>query len=419
MTMSKLATRRTFLRTAAAAGGGLMIGGYLPSPLTGGPAAELAAQAASFEPNVWLRIGTDNSVRIMLSMVEMGQGVMTAMPMLVAEELDVDWNSINTEWAPADRRYGNPNFGGSQTTAGSNSTRGMWRLLRDAGASARAMLVTAAAQTWNVAESTLTTEKGEVVHGASGRRVKYGALVDRAAKLPVPSKVPLKDPKAFRLLGQPLPRLDVPAKVNGSAEFGVDVKRPGMLVARVVRSPVFGGTVARFDAAKAKAVPGVKHVVQISTGVAVVADGYWAASKGAQALDVTWNEGALATLDSAAIRRRYAELAERPGEVARNNGNADAALSSAGGRVIERVFEAPFLAHAPMEPMNCTAHVQADRCDVWVSTQSQTATQQAAIGVTGLPESKVFVHTAYLGGGFGRRGEGDFVVDEDTVDLTS
>ena len=406
-----LATRRTFLKTAAAAGGGLMIGGYLPSPLTGGPAAELAAQAASFEPNVWLRIGTDNSVRIMLSMVEMGQGVMTAMPMLVAEELDVDWNSITTEWAPADRRYGNPNFGGSQTTAGSNSTRGMWRLLRDAGASARAMLVTAAAQTWNVAESTLTTEKGEVVHGASGRRVKYGALVDRAAKLPVPSKVPLKDPKAFRLLGQPLPRLDVPAKVNGSAEFGVDVKRPGMLVARVVRSPVFGGTVARFDAAKAKAVPGVKHVVQISTGVAVVADGYWAASKGAQALDVTWNEGALATLDSAAIRRRYAELAERPGAVARNDGNADAALSSAGGGVIERVFEAPFLAHAPMEPMNCTAHVQADRCDVWVSTQSQTATQQAAIGVTGLPESKVFVHTAYLGGGFGRRGEGDFVID--------
>jgi isoquinoline 1-oxidoreductase beta subunit len=406
-----LPTRRIFLKTAAVAGGGLMIGGHLPSPLARGLAAQAAAQGTAFEPNVWLRIGADNSVRIMLSMVEMGQGVMTAMPMLVAEELDVDWNSITTEWAPADRRYGNPNFGGSQTTAGSNSTRGMWRLLRDAGASARAMLVTAAAQAWSVPESTLATERGEVVHAASGRRLKYGALVDRAAKLPVPAKVPLKDPKAFRLLGQPLPRLDIPSKVNGRAEFGVDVKRPGMLVARVVRSPVFGGTVARFDPAKVKAIPGVKHVVQISTGVAVVADGYWAASKGAQALDVTWNDGPLATLDSAGIRRRYAELAERPGAVARSDGDADGALSSAGGRVIERVFEAPFLAHAPMEPMNCTAHVQADRCDVWVSTQSQTATQQAAMGVTGLPESKVFVHTAYLGGGFGRRGEADFVTD--------
>jgi isoquinoline 1-oxidoreductase beta subunit len=330
--------------------------------------------------------------------------------MLVAEELDIDWNRITTEWAPADRRYGNPNFGGSQTTAGSNSTRGMWRLLREAGASARAMLVTAAAQTWSVAGDTLTTEKGEVVHVASGRRLKYGALVDRAAMVPVPATVVLKDPKAFRVLGQPLPRLDVPAKVNGTAEFGIDVKRPGMLVARVVRSPVFGGKVASFNADKAKAVPGVKQVVQISTGIAVVADGYWAASRGAQALQVTWDEGALATLDSAGIRRRYVELAAQPGAVARNEGNVDARLA-ANTKAVERVFELPFLAHAPMEPMNCTAHVQADRCDVWVSTQSQTATQQAAMAATGLPESKVFVHTAYMGGGFGRRGEGDFVTD--------
>ena len=319
-----LSSRRAFLRTAAAASGGLVIAGYLP----GSRSERLAAQRGGFEPNVWIRINADNSVRIMLSMLELGQGVMTAMPMLVAEELDIDWNSITTEWAPADRRYGNPSFGGSQTTAGSNSTRGMWRLLREAGASARAMLVTAAAQTWGVAENTLTTEKGEVVHAASGRRVKYGALVDKAATVPVPAKVALKDPKAFRVLGQPVPRLDVPSKVNGTAEFGLDVKRPGMLVARVVRCPVFGGKAASFNADKAKAVAGVKHVVQISTGIAVVADGYWAASRGAQALQVTWNDGPLASLDSAAIRLRYLELAAQPGEVARNDGNADAQLST-------------------------------------------------------------------------------------------
>jgi isoquinoline 1-oxidoreductase beta subunit len=413
-TSSLRPSRRAFLKTSVAAGGGLIIAGYLPMRGLD------AQQRAAFEPNVWVKIGADNSVRIMLSQLEMGQGVMTAMPMLVAEELDVDWNRITTEWAPADSRYGNPQFGGSQTTAGSNSTRGMWKLLREAGASARMMLVSAAAQTWNVPENTLTTDKGEVVHAASGRRLKYGALVDKAATLPAPAKVTLKEPKSFKLLGQPLPRLDIPAKVNGTAEFGIDVKRPGMLVARVVRCPVFGGTVASFNADKAKAIPGVKHVVKISTGIAVVADGYWAASRGAQALEVTWNEGKLATLDSAAITKQYAELAQQPGAVARNDGDADSVLRTAasagttragGTKFIERVFEAPFLAHAPMEPMNCTAHVTADRCDVWVPTQSQTVTQQTAMAITGLPEGKVFVHTTYVGGGFGRRGEGDFVTD--------
>jgi isoquinoline 1-oxidoreductase beta subunit len=406
------ASRRTFLKAVTVAGGGLVIGAYLPVP-----GARVARAAGAFEPNVWVRIGADDSVRIMLSMLEMGQGVMTAMPMLVAEELDIDWNRVTTEWAPADRRYGNPSFGGSQTTAGSNSTRGMWRILREAGAAARAMLVTAAAQTWGVSEASCTTATGEVIHEASGRRIKYGALVDKAAALPVPRRVTLKDPKAFRILGQPLARLDVPEKVNGKAEFGIDVTRPGLLVARVVRSPVFGGTVARVDATKAKAIPGVRHVVPISTGIAVVADGYWAASRGAQALDVTWDEGALATLNSAEITRRYAQLADKAGAAARSDGDADSIVHAAaagtgtGVRIIERVFEAPFLAHAPMEPMNCTADAKADRCDVWVSTQSQTATQQAAMAATGLPESHVFVHTTYVGGGFGRRGEADFVTD--------
>src|SRR3954471_3080393 len=267
-----MTSRRAFLKTAGVTGGGLMLGAYL-GPL--GDVATLEA-ATAFEPNVWVKITPDNKARIMLSMVEMGQGVMTAMPMLLAEELDLDWNDVTTEWAPADRRYGNPNFGGSQTTAGSNSTRGMWRVLRGAGASARAMLITAAAQTWNVPENQLTTDKGEVIHQASGRRLKYGALVDKAATLPVPQNAPLKAPTAFKLLGKDLARMDIPDKVNGKAEFGMDVKRPGMLVARVVRCPVHGGKVASFDAAKATAVPGVRNVVQISSGIAVVADGYWA-----------------------------------------------------------------------------------------------------------------------------------------------
>jgi isoquinoline 1-oxidoreductase beta subunit len=398
--------RRTFLKTTTAVGGGLMIGSYLA--LDGADADLLAA--GTFEPNIWLKVNSDDTVRIMLTQLEMGQGVMTSMPMLVAEELDMDWSKIKTEWTPADAKYGNPNFGGQQLTAGSNSVRGMWKILRGAGATARAMLVTAAAQTWSVPENTLTTEKGEVVHKSSGRRLKYGALVDKAAALPVPKDVKIKDPKNFTLMGKSLPRLDIPEKVNGSAVFGMDVKLPGLLTARVVRCPVFGGKVASFNADKAKAVPGVKHVVQISSGVAVVADNYWTASKGAQALEIKWDEGKLATLNSADIMKKYAELAKQPGKVARNQGNADAALASA-PKKFERVFEAPFLAHATMEPMNCTADVKAASCDVYVPTQGQTASHNAAIAASGLPADKVKIHTTYLGGGFGRRGEADFVAE--------
>ena len=400
--------RRTFLKTTAAAGGGLMIGGYLPTAL-GRSAGRLEA-AGSFEPNIWLKVNSDDTVRIMLTQLEMGQGVMTSMPMLVAEELDMDWAKIKTEWTPADARYGNPNFGGQQLTAGSNSVRGMWKILRSAGAAARLMLVTAAAQTWSVPESSLTTEKGEVVHKASGRRLKYGALVDKAAALPVPKEVTLKEPKNFTLMGKSVPRLDIPEKVNGSAVFGMDVKLPGLLTARVVRCPVFGGKVASFNADKAKAVPGVKHVVQISSGVAVVADNYWTANKGAQALEIVWDEGKLATLNSADIMKKYADLAKQPGKVARNQGNADTALASS-PKKFDRVFEAPFLAHATMEPMNCTADVKAGSCDVYVPTQGQTASHNAAIAASGLAADKVKIHTTYLGGGFGRRGEADFVTE--------
>ena len=398
--------RRTFLKSTAAVGGGLVIGSYLA--LDGSDTDVLAA--GSFEPNIWLKVNSDDTVRIVLTQLEMGQGVMTSMPMLVAEELDMDWSKIKYEWAPADSKYGNPNFGGQQLTAGSNSVRGMWKILRGAGATARAMLVTAAAQTWNVPENSLTTEKGEVIHKASNRRVKYGALVDKAAALPVPKDVKLKDPKAFTLMGKDIPRLDIPEKVNGSAQFGIDVKLPGLMTARVSRSAVFGGKVKSFNDAKAKAVPGVKHVVQISDGVAVVADNYYSATKGIQALEITWDEGPLANLTSADILKKYADLATKPGKEARKQGDAAAAYASA-SKKFERVFEAPFLAHATMEPMNATADVKADSCDVYVPTQGQTACHMAAIAASGLPANKVKVHTTYLGGGFGRRGEADYVTE--------
>ena len=403
--MTSTLNRRSFLQVSAAAGGGLLVGACLPS-WTG---TDLVNAAGSFEPNVWIKVNTDDTVRIMLTMLEMGQGVMTSMPMLVAEELDFDWSRIKTEWAGADPKYGNPNFGGQQLTAGSNSVRGMWKVLRESGATARVMLVQAAAQTWGVPENSCTTDKGEVIHQASGRRLKYGALVDKAAALPVPSGVTLKDPKNFKVLGNSLARLDVPEKVNGSAVFGIDVKLPGLLTAKVVRCPVFGGKVARFNADKAKAVPGVKNVVQITNGVAVVADNYWSASRGAQALEVTWDEGPLAKLTSADILAKYRELAQQPGKVARNDGNADSTIASS--KSFERTFEAPFLAHATMEPMNCTADVRADGCDVYVPTQGQTPSHQAAVAASGLPADKVKVHVTYMGGGFGRRGEADFVMD--------
>jgi isoquinoline 1-oxidoreductase beta subunit len=403
--MANILSRRTFLKVSAA-GGALIVGGYLPGLRETGT----AEAAGSFEPNIWLKIGADDNVVIKLTQLEMGQGVMTSMPMLVAEELDVDWNKIKTEWVPADPKYGNPNFGGAQLTAGSNSVRGMWKILREAGATAHTLLITAAAETWGVAQNTCSTEKGEVIHKASGRRLRYGSLVDKAAALPVPKTVSLKSPKEFRLLGQPMPRLDIPEKVNGKAGFGIDVKRPDMLIARVVRCPVFGGKVDTFNADKAKAVSGVRNVVKISTGIAVVADNYWAASKGVQALDVKWNEGPLANLSSAEIIKKYAALAEQPGKIARNDGDAPAVVKD-NTRAFECVFEVPFLAHACMEPMNCTADVRSDRCDVWVPTQGQTASHAAAVAASGLPPKSVNVYTTYLGGGFGRRGEADFVTD--------
>src|SRR6266513_3848759 len=350
-------SRRDFLETTAAAGAGLVIGFHLPA---GGRFA--AAAAAPFAPNAWLRISPDHSVLILVDRSEMGQGVTTALPMLIAEELDADWTKVKIESAPADKAYINPMFG-MQGTGGSTSVRAAYTPLRKAGAAAREMLLAAAAETWGVEKSACRAEKGAVIHTPSNRRLTYGQLAAKAATVPLPGDVPLKAPQDWKILGTRVKRLDSPPKVDGSAQFGIDAKAPGLLVAVVARSPVFGGTAKTFDAAKAKAVPGVKHVVQISTGVAVVADGYWSAKKGRDALTVTWDEGPTASVSSTTISQLFGQKAEQPGAVARHDGDAQGALPGAATK-LDAAYELPFLAHATMEPMDCTAHVRADGVDI-------------------------------------------------------
>src|SRR5919198_5830462 len=407
--LSTRVSRREFLETATATGAGLVIGFHLPA--TGrfgtGPAA-----VAPFAPNAWLRINPDESVLVVVDRSEMGQGVTTSLPMLLAEELEADWSKVRIEFAPADKAYTNPMFG-MQGTGGSTRVRAAFLPLRKAGAAAREMLVTAAAQTWGVDKSQCRAERGAVIHEPSKRRLTYGRLAVKAATVPLPHDVPLKDSKDWKILGTRVHRLDTPVKVDGSAQFGIDVKQPGLLVAVVARSPVFGGKVKSFDATKAKAVPGVRHVVQISSGIAVVADGYWPAKKGRDALDLTWDEGPNADVSSAAIAQLFAQRASQPGggAVARHDGDPDTALPAAATK-LDAVYELPFLAHATMEPMNCTAYVRPNGgVDIWAPTQFQTGAQGLGAKIGGVAPERVKVHTTYLGGGFGRRFELDFIAE--------
>jgi isoquinoline 1-oxidoreductase beta subunit len=399
--------RRGFLTAGAAGAVGLVIGFYLP-----GKYETLAASPAGAAPaalNAWMRIGADDSVTILIDKSEMGQGIQTALCMIAAEELECDWTKIRTEFAPAAKEYFNPAFG-MQGTGGSSSVRSSWDPMRKAGAAARDMLLQAAAQMWGVEKSTCRAENGAIFHDASKRKLTYGSVAEAASKLPVPADVPLKDPKQFRVIGKSTPRLDTPDKVDGRAEFGIDIRRPGMLYAVVQRCPVFGGKVASFDATRAKAVPGVKNVVQISSGIAVVADSTWTAMQGRRALQVKWDEGPNAKVSSETITKLFSDRASQPGVAARTEGDAAAAFSGA-AKKIEAVYEAPFLAHATMEPQNCTADVQPDRVDVWAPTQFQTVSQAVAAKICGLKPEAAFIHTTFLGGGFGRKAGTDFVID--------
>src|SRR5438477_3001073 len=378
-------SRRDFVKTGAAAGGGLIIGLYLP---VGNRIAN--AQQKTFAPNAFIRIGTDESVTVIVNHSEMGQGVYTALPMLVAEELDADWSKVRVESAPVAAAYNHTAFG-MQMTGGSTSTWSEYDRLRKAGATARAMLVAAAAATWSVDPSSLRTQNGYVIETATKRRLSYGQLAEKASTMTPPQNVTLKDPKDFKLIGRPTKRLDTPEKINGKGMFGLDVVVPNMLVAVVARPPVFGGKVRSFNAEKAKAVAGVRDVVQIDRGVAVVADGFWPAKLGREALEIVWDEGPLATLDSSTQRDQYAALAKESGAVAKKEGDAATAMGQA-ARKLEAIYELPYLAHAPMEPLNCVADVRADGADVWSGTQFLTMDQMVAAQSAGVKPHEVKIH---------------------------
>jgi isoquinoline 1-oxidoreductase beta subunit len=399
--------RRQFLKLTVAAGGGLLIGFHLPSLAATGDGYHLGGN--HFSPNSWIHLAPDDTVTLMVATSELGQGSMTAIPMLLAEELEADWAKVKVAPAPVNPDFNNP-LSNTQMTGGSTAVRGYWEPLRRVGAGTRELLIAAAAKIWGVAAKGCHARNSEVIHTASGRRLRYGALLATASQLTPPTEVRLKNPKHFHLIGKPTARLDTPAKVNGSAVFGGDVRVPGMFTAVVARCPVFGGKPKGYDAGAARAVRGVHQVVEIDSGIAVVADSFWSAQRGRAALAIQWNPGSMAKLDSAAIQKQLRAALRRRGNAQRDDGDIDQALAGA-TRVVEALYETPYLAHACMEPMNCTAHVRADRCDVWVPTQAQTAARAAAAQASGLRESAVQIHTTFAGGGFGRRLQQDFVIE--------
>jgi isoquinoline 1-oxidoreductase beta subunit len=401
-------SRRNFLKLTATAaiGGGFVLGLGLPAR---GEIRDSLTADAPFAPNAFLRIDRAGKVTFVMPFIEMGEGTYTSIPMLIAEELEVDVDKVAIEHSPPDDKiYVNPLIG-IQMTGGSTAIRASYVPLRRAGATARVMLVTAAAQRWNVDASSCHAENGVVVHGPTGRKLGYGKLVDAAAKLPVPEKVAIKEPADFKLIGTPHRRLDTAGKVNGSAKFGIDSRPPGMKFAVVAASPTFGGKLISVDEAKAKAVHGVTQVVRLDDAVAIVAIHTWAAKQGLAAAAPQWDAGPNAQLSTADIVAQLATASEKPGAVARNDGDATAAIAQAAQK-IDAVYEQPFLAHATMEPMNCTVQMTKDGCDIWVGTQIPGCTQAAVMKVTGLKREQIRIHNHLLGGGFGRRLEYDGTV---------
>jgi len=399
-----LTSRRRFLEAAATAGGGLMLNFCLP--FAGGD----AEAADGFAPNAFIRVERDGRITLVMPYVEMGQGTYTAIPMLIAEELEVDLKQVQLEHAPPNEKlYGNPALGGIQATGNSNAIRAAWQPLRQAGAVARTMLVSAAARRWNVDPGSCRAQSGEVLHAPTSRRFKYGELAADAARLPVPENVAVKRPEDFKLIGTPARRLDTPAKVNGTAVYGIDVRPPGVKIATLAQSPVFGGRVKSVNDAAAKAVKGVRQIVRLDDAVAVIADHMGAAKKGLAALVIDWDDGPHAGLTTEAIVGELEKATLNPGAVAQNIGDADKAMAGAVTKV-EATYRVPFLAHAAMEPMNCTVHVRKEGCEVWVGSQVLARAQAAAAKTAGLPLDKVVVHNHLIGGGFGRRLEIDGVV---------
>ena len=370
----------------------------------GDTAAAMADGNPPFAPNAFIRIDSEGPVRLVMPSAEMGQGVYTGCCMLLAEELGVGLDQIKVEHSPAsDELYGIPALGG-QITGGSTTTRATWSVLREAGAVARSMLVSAAAVKWHVDPSTCTVERGVVRHPKSGRSATFNELADTAGKLPMPDKVQLTDPKDFKLIGKPMRRVDSPDKIKGATQFGIDVRMPGMKVATVVACPTFNGKLASLDDKAARKIPGVVDVLRLDDAVAVVGEHFWAARKGLDALAIEWNRGENANLTTQQLRDAIADTARNgKGIVARNDGDRPQ------GTVVQSEYQSPMLAHATMEPLNCTVHVTHEQCDIWVGTQVPMRAVQESAKITGLPESKVILHQQYLGGGFGRKLETDWV----------
>jgi isoquinoline 1-oxidoreductase subunit beta len=407
-------TRRAFLKSAGTVTAmALTIGFEWAGTTRRAAAIATPSSGAAFAPNAFLRIGADNSVTVIAKHVEMGQGAYTGIATIVAEELDADWSLVHVESAPADAtRYANSAFGKLQGTGGSSAMANSWTQLREAGAKARAMLLAAAARQWQVPVAELTVANGIVYHAGSKRQAPFGSLVRTAALIPIPDQVTLKDPKDFKLIGHQVPRVDVAAKVDGSAQFTLDVVLPGMRVALLKRPPLFGATVRSFDASAAAAIPGVVKIVQVPNGIAVVATGFWAAKQGRDALSVQWDDSNAEKRSSTAIMDEYRRIAEQPAASARNDGDSAAALRNA-HKKLSASFEFPFLAHAPMEPLDAVVKLTANSCEIWAGDQFQTVDQANAAKIAGLDPKQVSIHTLYAGGSFGRRAnpESDFIVE--------
>jgi len=406
--------RRDFLKMGTVAGAGLLVGFHLNALAADDPAEEQEKKTPN-PFNAWVHVTPDNHVTLILEKSEMGQGIMTALPMILAEELCVDWKSVRVEQAPTNPKVYN------HGTGGSGSVASCWLPMRRAGAAAREMLIAAAAARWNVNPNTCVAQDGGVLHGSRKNFLTYGELVEDAAKQPIPNlnTVPLKNSDNFSIVGRGKPRLEGVAKTNGTARFGIDSRAPGMQFAVVARCPVFGGKVKSFDAANAKAVKGVCEVFAIEPvaagaftagGVAVVADSSWAAMRGRKALQVSWDKGPHVGESSESLRKQFVDNAGKPGKAVRNDGDADAVLASATKKV-EATYEFPFAAHATMEPMNCTVHIRPDSAEAWVPTQAPQWAQDVIAGVSKLPKEKIVVNTTLMGGGFGRRYMGDFVME--------
>ena len=403
--LARSPSRRAVLRSGLA--GAFVLGFHLPARAVNEPKQPPDSTQGKFAPYAFIRIDRSGQTTLVMPQVEMGQGVYTAIPMILAEELDADFNTVTLEHAPPnDKLYGNPIFG-IQVTGNSNSIRSFWKPLRVAGATARLMLVQAAAQQWQVDPASCSTDNGVVRHAPSGRTAGYGELIDAANTQPVPQDPPLKDPKNFTLIGKPLKRLDTPNKTDGKVVYGIDAMLPGMKFATLAQCPVFGGKIAHVDDSAAEKVPGVQHVVVLDDLVAVVGDHMWAAKKGLDALVITWNEGPNAKVNSSDIWNDLRAASKKDGVVAKSVGDIAKGLTQ--GERVDAEYELPFLAHATMEPLNCTVQVTPDSCEVWSGTQVLTRVQQAVAEAAGLPLEKVRAYNHLLGGGFGRRLEADMV----------